>query len=130
MPFFAIAHCQNAILQANHLAPSDRDVVKKAETMLAQTDVDGKGTMTYDDLNSTAKKFPNLMFPSYILGDSKPNVIGSVTNPLSRALAVLSPSNSKMSSNLHPARGAVMSAPEASGLGGFQQNTEPLPGQT
>lgn len=69
-------------LQANHLSPSPADVAKKADTMLAQLGAAGldnsgaenssgggasKGTMSYDDLAATAKRFPNLVFPSYVL---------------------------------------------------------------
>lgn len=57
---------------------SDKDVVRKAETLLAQTDFDGKGAMSFDEFTATAKKFPNLVFPSYILGDDSSGKGGGV----------------------------------------------------
>jgi len=52
------------ILRANHMAGSDKEVAKKAETILMQADADGDGVVSWDEFQIVAKRFPNILFPS------------------------------------------------------------------
>lgn len=52
------------ILKANHMASSDKEVVKKAETILAQADKDGDGVINFDEFVLVSKRFPNILYPS------------------------------------------------------------------
>jgi serine/threonine-protein phosphatase 2B regulatory subunit len=53
------------ILKANHMASSDAEVARKAETILAQADKDGDGVVNFDEFVIVSKKFPNILFPAY-----------------------------------------------------------------
>jgi len=53
------------ILKANHMASSDTEVARKADTILAQADKDGDGVITFDEFVIVSKKFPNILFPAY-----------------------------------------------------------------
>lgn len=53
------------ILKANHMASSDAEVARKAETILTQADKDGDGVVTFDEFVIVSKKFPNILFPAY-----------------------------------------------------------------
>jgi serine/threonine-protein phosphatase 2B regulatory subunit len=56
------------ILKANHMATSDKEVMRKAETIMAQADRDGDGVVSFDEFVIVSKKFPNILFPAYSLG--------------------------------------------------------------
>ena len=56
------------ILKANHMASSDKEVARKAETIMAQADKDGDGVVSFDEFVIVSKKFPNILFPAYSLG--------------------------------------------------------------
>ncbi len=56
------------ILMANHMAVSEKEVLKKAETVLAQADQDGDGVITLDEFNLVAKRFPNILFAASLYG--------------------------------------------------------------
>jgi len=53
------------ILKANHMAGSDAEVARKAETIMTQADKDGDGVVTFDEFVVVSKKFPNVLFPAY-----------------------------------------------------------------
>ncbi len=53
---------------ANHMAVSEKEVMKKAETVLAQADADGDGVITFDEFNLVAKRFPNILFAASLYG--------------------------------------------------------------
>jgi Ca2+-binding EF-hand superfamily protein len=53
------------ILKANHMARTDSEVYRKAETIMAQADKNGDGVMSFDEFAKVSKKFPNILFPSY-----------------------------------------------------------------
>ncbi len=59
------------ILKANHMASTDKEVVKKAETILAQADSDGDGVVSFDEFVVVAKRFPNILFASALYGPQK-----------------------------------------------------------
>ncbi|GMI59415.1 hypothetical protein ScalyP_jg8067 [Parmales sp. scaly parma] len=50
------------ILKANHMAQTEAEVARKAETIMAQADKDGDGVVTFDEFVIVSKKFPNI-FP-------------------------------------------------------------------
>ncbi|DBA04666.1 TPA: hypothetical protein N0F65_012249 [Lagenidium giganteum] len=52
------------ILKANHMATPEQ-VKKKAQTIMKQADDNGDGKMSLEEFHVIAKKFPNLLFPSY-----------------------------------------------------------------
>uniref|UniRef100_A0A6S8C5R6 Uncharacterized protein n=2 Tax=Aureoumbra lagunensis TaxID=44058 RepID=A0A6S8C5R6_9STRA len=52
------------ILRANHMASSDAEVARKAETIMQQADKDGDGVVTFDEFVIVSKKFPNILFPA------------------------------------------------------------------
>jgi len=56
------------ILKANHMASSDKEVIRKAETIMMQADKDGDGVINFDEFVVVSKKFPNILFPAYSLG--------------------------------------------------------------
>merc|ERR1719164_288718 len=56
------------ILKANHMASQDKEVMRKAETIMAQADKDGDGVISFDEFVIVSKKFPNILFPAYSLG--------------------------------------------------------------
>lgn len=53
------------ILKANHMAQTDAEVYRKAETIMSQADKNGDGVMSFDEFATVSKKFPNILFPSY-----------------------------------------------------------------
>lgn len=53
------------ILKANHMASHDAEVLRKADTIMAQADKDGDGVITFDEFVIVSKKFPNILFPAY-----------------------------------------------------------------
>lgn len=53
------------ILKANHMAKSDSEVYRKAETIMAQADKTEDGIMNFEEFMNVSKKFPNILFPSY-----------------------------------------------------------------
>lgn len=55
-----------SILKANHMASSDAEVARKADTILAQADKDGDGVITFDEFVIVSKKFPNILVQSFI----------------------------------------------------------------
>lgn len=52
------------ILKANHMAKTDAEVTRKAQTIMAQADKKGDGVITFDDFVIVSKKFPNILFPA------------------------------------------------------------------
>jgi len=56
------------ILKANHMAGSEKEVQRKADTIMAQADKDGDGVVSFDEFVIVSKKFPNILFPAYALG--------------------------------------------------------------
>ena len=50
------------ILRANHMAKSEAEVARKAETIIASLSKND-GTLSYDDFVVVSKKFPNILFP-------------------------------------------------------------------
>ena len=56
------------ILMANHMAVTEKEVMKKAETVLAQADQDNDGVITFDEFHLVAKRFPNILFASSLYG--------------------------------------------------------------
>ena len=50
------------------MASSDKEVMRKAETIMAQADKDGDGVVSFDEFVIVSKKFPNILFPAYSLG--------------------------------------------------------------
>ena len=54
-----------SILKANHMAKSDAEVNRKAETIMSQADKNGDGVMSFDEFVTVSKKFPHILFPSY-----------------------------------------------------------------
>jgi Ca2+-binding EF-hand superfamily protein len=52
------------ILKANHMT-TEAQVKKKAQTILKQADDNGDGKMSLEEFHVIAKKFPNLLFPSF-----------------------------------------------------------------
>merc|ERR1712224_28584 len=55
------------ILKANHMATHDREVMRKADTIMAQADKDGDGVVDFDEFVIISKKFPNILFPAFSL---------------------------------------------------------------
>ena len=53
------------VLKANHFASHDAEVARKADTIMAQSDKDGDGVITFDEFVIVSKKFPNILFPSH-----------------------------------------------------------------
>lgn len=54
------------ILKANHMASSDAEVARKADTIMSQADKDGDGVITFDEFVVVSKKFPNILVNSFI----------------------------------------------------------------
>lgn len=62
----AITHTELVkILRANHLAKTEVEVARKAETIIAQCDKRNDGTINFDEFVVVSKKFPNILFPSH-----------------------------------------------------------------
>jgi len=53
------------ILKSNHMAKTDTEVHRKAETIMSQADKNGDGVISFDEFVDVSKKFPNILFPSY-----------------------------------------------------------------
>lgn len=53
------------ILKSNHMAGSEDEVARKADTIMAQTDKDGDGVISFDEFVIVSKRFPNILFPAY-----------------------------------------------------------------
>ena len=53
------------------MAASEKEVVKKAETILSQADQDGDGVVSFDEFEIVAKRFPNILFASALYGPPK-----------------------------------------------------------
>lgn len=53
------------ILKANHMAKTDAEVNRKAETIMSQADKNGDGVMNFEEFATVSRKFPNILFPSY-----------------------------------------------------------------
>lgn len=49
-------------VQANHMASSNAEVARKAETIMSQADKDGDGVITFDEFVIVSKKFPNVLW--------------------------------------------------------------------
>jgi len=64
------------ILKANHMATSDSEVMRKAETIMAQADKDGDGVVDFDEFVTISKKFPNILFPAYSLSKTLSTKMG------------------------------------------------------
>lgn len=54
------------ILRANHMAKTEAEVTRKAETIIAQCDKRNDGTITFDEFVVVSRKFPNILFPQQI----------------------------------------------------------------
>jgi hypothetical protein len=67
-PLFHLQDELVKILKANHMATTEREVAKKADTILAQADKDGDGVINFDEFVLVSKRFPNILYPSYTLG--------------------------------------------------------------
>ncbi|KAL7549562.1 hypothetical protein ACHAWF_012833 [Thalassiosira exigua] len=52
------------ILRANHMAKTEAEVSRKAETIIAQCDKRNDATITFDEFVVVSKKFPNILFPA------------------------------------------------------------------
>merc|ERR1712166_1526969 len=55
------------ILKANHMATTEKEVLRKAETIMKQADKDGGGVIAFEEFVTISKKFPNILFPAYTL---------------------------------------------------------------
>ncbi|GMH64601.1 hypothetical protein TrRE_jg3466 [Triparma retinervis] len=53
------------ILKANHMASTEAEVARKADTIMAQADKDGDGVVTFEEFVIVSKKFPNILFPAH-----------------------------------------------------------------
>jgi len=53
------------VLKANHMAKSEAEVMRKAETIMSQADKRGDGVISFDEFVNVSKKFPNILFPLY-----------------------------------------------------------------
>ncbi len=51
------------ILRAVHMASSDKQVQKKADTIMAHGDKDKDGVLSFDEFVQCARSFPSLLFP-------------------------------------------------------------------
>ena len=51
------------ILKANHMAKSEAEVARKAETIIASLSKND-GSLSFDDFVIVSKKFPNILFPA------------------------------------------------------------------
>ena len=57
------------ILKANHMASDDKQVLKKANTIMRQADKDGDNKINIEEFHVIAEKFPNILFPAYKVSD-------------------------------------------------------------
>lgn len=60
-----------AILKANHMASTEQEVIRKAETILAQADKDGDGVINFSEFVQVSKRFPNILYPT-VRGHARP----------------------------------------------------------
>jgi serine/threonine-protein phosphatase 2B regulatory subunit len=51
------------VLKANHGARVEREVMKKADTIMDRVDKNGTGLLSFDDFVTVSKQFPNILFP-------------------------------------------------------------------
>lgn len=58
------------ILKANHMATTEKEVLRKAETIMKQADKDGDGVIAFEEFVTISKKFPNILFPAYTLSSA------------------------------------------------------------
>jgi serine/threonine-protein phosphatase 2B regulatory subunit len=58
------------------MASNDREVAKKAETILAQADRDGDGVVNFEEFVLVSKRFPNILYPSYTIGSKVAKNLG------------------------------------------------------
>lgn len=58
------------ILKANHMATSEAEVARKADTVMSQGDKDGDGVISFDEFAVVSKKFPNILFPAYTVSSA------------------------------------------------------------
>lgn len=63
------------ILMANHLASSEDEVQRKADTIMGQADKEGKGRLSFDDFAYISEKFPNILYPAFNLQQSLSSVM-------------------------------------------------------
>jgi len=54
------------ILKATHLASSVDEIKKQRDAIMRQGDTSGDGELDFEEFDLIAKKFPNLIFPSFI----------------------------------------------------------------
>ena len=54
------------ILKANHLAKTEAEVSRKAETIIAQCSHRDARVITFDEFVDVSRKFPNILFPSHL----------------------------------------------------------------
>ena len=52
------------ILRANHMAKTEAEVSRKAETIIAQCGKRNDGIIFFDEFVVVSKKFPNILFPA------------------------------------------------------------------
>jgi len=62
------------ILKANHLATSEREIAKKAETILTQVDTEGAGVVNWEEFQLVTKRFPNILWPAHFAAASARDV--------------------------------------------------------
>ena len=53
------------MLKATHMASDEASVQKKAETIMKQADKDGDNQLNMEEYLVIAKKFPNIVVPSF-----------------------------------------------------------------
>jgi serine/threonine-protein phosphatase 2B regulatory subunit len=59
------------ILKSNHMALSEKEVERKAETIVAQADTNSDGNISLDEFEKVTQRFPNIIYPSYVVAASK-----------------------------------------------------------
>lgn len=57
------------ILRSNHMAASDKEVSRKADTILAQADSNNDNAISLAEFQKVATRFPNILYATYALGD-------------------------------------------------------------
>ena len=56
------------ILKGNLLAATDKEVMRKADTIMEQADTNKDGYIDYDDFLRVAQRFPKILFPMGVSG--------------------------------------------------------------
>jgi serine/threonine-protein phosphatase 2B regulatory subunit len=51
------------LLKATHMAASEAEVARRADTIMAQGPGGPEGCLTFDEFVRVSKKFPNILFP-------------------------------------------------------------------